>query len=98
MERIVAQVSADIRAKYEKGQREHGGNLWMKPRMLENAIEEVLDLAVYLFTMREQIERGVDQRTCLRGDHEQTGPACSDAASPRTDDLVGHTAAYRSGD
>ena len=55
MERIVAQVSADIRAKYEKGQREHGGNLWMKPRMLENAIEEVLDLAVYLYTLRDQL-------------------------------------------
>ena len=56
LERIVSQVSADIRAKYEKGQREHGGNLWLKPRMLENAIEEVLDLCVYLYTLREQIE------------------------------------------
>ena len=55
MERIVANVSRDLREKYEKGQREHGGNLWLKPRMLENAIDEVLDLAVYLYTLQEQL-------------------------------------------
>ena len=59
--RIVGQVTHDIREKYERGQAEHGGNLWLKPGMLDKAIEEVLDLAVYLYTMREQrdVERGL---------------------------------------
>ena len=54
VERIVARLSADIRAKYEAGQQHHGGNLWEKPGMLEQAYEEVLDLAVYLLTSIEQ--------------------------------------------
>ena len=55
LNRILAEVTRDLRAKYENGQREHGGNLWLKPRMLENAIDEVLDLAVYLYTLKEQL-------------------------------------------
>jgi len=52
--RILSQLTADVRAKYEAGQIEHGGNLWEKPGMLEQALEEVIDLAVYLYTLREQ--------------------------------------------
>jgi len=54
LNRIVTRLSADLRAKYEAGQIEHGGNLWEKPGMLENAYAEVLDLAVYLLTAIEQ--------------------------------------------
>jgi hypothetical protein len=54
LKRILDAVTHDIDAKYRKGQIEHGGNLWLKPGMLDNAIEEVLDLAVYLYTLREQ--------------------------------------------
>ena len=54
LDRIVNRLSADLRAKYEAGQQHHGGNLWEKPGMLEQAIEEVLDLAVYLYTLQEQ--------------------------------------------
>lgn len=57
LSRILDQLTADLRAKYEAGQIEHGGNLWEKPGMLEQAIEEVLDLAVYLYTLREQRDR-----------------------------------------
>ena len=57
--RIIAHFEADVAAKYEAGQAEHGGNLWEKPGMIEHAIEEVLDLAVYLYTLREQRDRGM---------------------------------------
>jgi hypothetical protein len=57
LNRIIEQLSGDVRAKYEAGQREHGGNLWEKPGMLEQAIAEVLDLAVYLYTLKEQRDR-----------------------------------------
>ncbi len=59
LQRILDRLDADLAAKYEAGQREHGGNLWEKPGMLEHAIEEVLDLAVYLYTLLEQRERGL---------------------------------------
>jgi hypothetical protein len=63
VERIVARLSADLRAKYEAGQQEHGGNLWEKPGMLEQAYAEVLDLATYLLTLMEQR----DQRRRITG-------------------------------
>lgn len=45
----------DVDKKYRHGQREHGGNVWLKPGMIDNAIEEVIDLAVYLYTLRDQM-------------------------------------------
>jgi hypothetical protein len=63
VERIVRRLTADIRAKYEAGQQEHGGNLWEKPGMLEQAYAEVLDLATYLLTLMEQR----DQRRRITG-------------------------------
>lgn len=54
LQRLKDAITRDIDAKYRKGQAEHGGNLWRKPGMLENAIEEVLDLATYLYTLKEQ--------------------------------------------
>ena len=40
--------------KYRIGQAEHGGSLYNKNGLLDMAIEEVLDLAVYLFTLQQQ--------------------------------------------
>lgn len=57
LERILSRFVADCRAKYEAGQIEHGGELWKKPGILENAIEEAIDLIVYLYTLREQRDR-----------------------------------------
>ncbi len=46
-------------AKYRKGQKEHGGNIWEKAGMLANAEDEVTDLAVYVHTLRGQLEEAV---------------------------------------
>ena len=59
LRRILSQFNADARSKYENGQREHGGNLWEKPGLLENAIEEAIDQVVYLYTLREQRDKGL---------------------------------------
>lgn len=56
--RVKAQLVADIDAKYRDGQMTNGGDLWLKPGMVENAYAEVLDLAVYLITLMEQRDRG----------------------------------------
>lgn len=45
----------DLDKKYRAGQKEHGGNLWDKEGLLDFAIEEVLDLAVYLYTLKAQV-------------------------------------------
>jgi hypothetical protein len=41
--------------KFRRGQAEHGGNLWEKPGMLQNALDENADQAVYLFTLEGQM-------------------------------------------
>lgn len=56
--RLKAEIAADIDAKYRAGQAHHGGNLWQKPGLLEMAIEEVLDLAAYLYALKEQRDGG----------------------------------------
>lgn len=53
---IKAQFVRELDVKYRKGQQEHGGNLWLKPGLIDMALEEVLDLAVYLYTLRETIK------------------------------------------
>lgn len=52
--RIKERFINDLDQKYRAGQGEHGGDLWMKPGMLERAYEEVLDLATYILTAMEQ--------------------------------------------
>lgn len=46
-----------VAAKYEKGAVEHGGNIWelSELELIDNAIEEVLDQFVYLYTLKQRI-------------------------------------------
>lgn len=53
-ETLVRKFTEDFRAKYDKGQAEHGGKLWEHPDLLRSAIEESLDLVAYLYTLRYQ--------------------------------------------
>lgn len=53
--RIKANFLDLVDTKYRQGQAEHGGQLWTKPGLLDEAINEVVDLAVYLLTLKEQI-------------------------------------------
>ena len=57
LKRIQNSFVKEVGKKYALGQIQHKGNLWEKPGMLDMAIEEVLDLAVYLYTLREQSEK-----------------------------------------
>lgn len=53
LEFIKTQFTSDVDKKYRKGQAEHGGNLWDKnTHLLDMAIEEALDLYVYLITLK----------------------------------------------
>lgn len=56
IESITQRFTQDIRKKYERGQREHGGNLWTKPGMMPNLRAEILDFVVYQDTLQEQLK------------------------------------------
>lgn len=43
--------------KYQKGALEHGGNLWEKDGLLDEAISEAIDQVVYLVTLKQQLEQ-----------------------------------------
>lgn len=47
--------TTEVDKKYRAGQKEHGGDLWLKSGIIDMAIEEVLDMAVYLTTLKSQI-------------------------------------------
>lgn len=56
MTRISERFSELMGEKYMKGVEEHGGNLWNKDGLLDMAIEEAIDMVVYLLTLKEQNE------------------------------------------
>lgn len=55
--KIMQRLSVLAHAKYEAGALEHGGLLSDHPVewLTDNAIEEVIDLAVYLLTLKEKL-------------------------------------------
>lgn len=57
LEEIKTKMIGLIDAKYRAGQEEHGGNLWEHPQLLEEGLNEVVDLAVYLLTLQSQISK-----------------------------------------
>jgi hypothetical protein len=46
--------------KYDEGAKNHGGGLWKKPNLINEAIEETLDLWSYLATLQDQIDNLVE--------------------------------------
>jgi len=54
---LLAELEERVTEKYENGQNEHGGKLWKKSGLLDEAINEVIDLAIYLITLKQQMEK-----------------------------------------
>jgi hypothetical protein len=54
--RVQQRCAEMLDKKYRKGQAEHGGSLWMKPGLLDMAIDEAIDQVVYLLTLKEQLD------------------------------------------
>ena len=59
LKQCVRRVSRLQIDKYVKGQKEHGGKMWLKTGMLQAALEEVADLANYLPTVELQIVKAI---------------------------------------
>jgi hypothetical protein len=57
--KIKQQFDIAVDYKYRKGQKEHGGNLFdnSPEHLLDCAIEEAIDLLVYLLTLRDKNQR-----------------------------------------
>ena len=56
---ILDRTQALLSAKYEKGAKEYGNHLrddYTTSQLLDNAIEEAIDMVVYLLTMKQKIE------------------------------------------
>lgn len=51
---IKQMFAASVDLKYRKGEEEHGGNLWDNDHLLDEAINEAIDLFVYLVTLKGQ--------------------------------------------
>lgn len=54
---LTTRFSSMLRLKYINGNNEHGGKIWTKKHLIEMAQEEVVDLWVYLETLRQQIDQ-----------------------------------------
>lgn len=65
MKSIQITFNKQLEKKYEKGAKEHGGNLWERAPswMLDQAIEEALDQYVYLITLKQQMEKKQNETT-----------------------------------
>lgn len=73
---IVVGFAREVDAKYRKGQKEHGGNLWMKSGMLQFLREETLDFIVYSATLEQQLDRlHVYLQTCVERGDQWASPA-----------------------
>ena len=51
---IIRDLTRDIDLKYRRGQAEHSGALWRRP-VWRDAWDEILDLAVYMHTLKMQL-------------------------------------------
>lgn len=54
LSQIKRMASRAIDAKYRAGAREHRTKLWEQSGILDMAIDEAVDLVVYMLTLREQ--------------------------------------------
>lgn len=56
LDKIEAEAIRRIRSKYLLGAAEHGGHLWEKSGLIDEAINEAIDQVIYLLTLEDQIE------------------------------------------
>jgi hypothetical protein len=70
LDRMIERFTSALTTKYAAGQREHGGNVWLKRGMLREAKAEVLDLWVYLDTLEQQIEERSAPLACFLTGYE----------------------------
>ena len=58
LQRVKDVFETSVDAKYRAGQKEHGGDLWLKAGLIDMAIDEAIDQVVYLMTLKDQLNSG----------------------------------------
>jgi hypothetical protein len=53
---IIGDFNYLVDSRYRAGQKEHGGDLFRKKGIIDMALEEAVDMVVYLLTLKRQIE------------------------------------------
>ena len=66
---VLNDLIKDVDLKYRRGQAEHSGAIWRRP-VWKDAWDEILDLAVYMHTMRLQL--GVIADLALQGASDES--------------------------
>lgn len=56
LEQLQQSFYSAVAIKYEAGVKQHGGMLWTKPGIIDKALEEVVDMYVFLYTLKMQQE------------------------------------------
>jgi hypothetical protein len=56
LDKILSSFNNMATIKYKAGQTEHGGRLWTKSGMLDQALDEIIDLYIYMITLKQQME------------------------------------------
>ena len=56
LKNIQTQITTRLAAKYRRGQKEHGGNLWERPALPDMA-DEVTDFNTYFITLETQLRQ-----------------------------------------
>ncbi len=64
---IIMQFAREATGGYLGGQREHGGQLWLKTGMLAQAKKEANDQISYLYTAEQQIPREAVRLATITG-------------------------------
>lgn len=52
---IIKTFNEIVIPKYTRGHEEHGGKLWEKEGLIDEAIMEAVDMVVYLVTLKQQL-------------------------------------------
>ena len=53
--KILKEFSVLATQKYKRGIKQHGGKLWLKQGLVDEAMNETIDLWAYLYTLKQQI-------------------------------------------
>jgi len=58
LKKIKDSFEKEVDKKFRRGVAEHGGKLWLKENLINEAMNEVVDLYTYLYALKDQIKKG----------------------------------------
>ena len=100
LKKIKDSFEKEVDKKFRRGVAEHGGKLWLKENLINEAMNEVVDLYTYLYALKDQIKKGkmgqlkdkdsVDNFTPNQKTKLSTNLSCPHCNKPITDKDLKH--------